>query len=114
MLSLKKLYKGVKKTVVALMEDDYSRRDFMRQSATTTAGLVAGGYLATSRGYAQNETINIANTVCPYSAVSEQARFEQVLSLYTNDIVDKRLKIRIKEKSLTFPCPAHRRGSPRG
>ncbi len=41
------------------MTENRSRRDFMRQSATGAAGLLAGGYLATAKGYAENETINI-------------------------------------------------------
>jgi predicted dehydrogenase len=41
------------------MKENCSRRDFIHQSATGTAGLLAGGYLATAKGYAENETINI-------------------------------------------------------
>ncbi|MCF6286739.1 MAG: Gfo/Idh/MocA family oxidoreductase, partial [Candidatus Hydrogenedentes bacterium] len=41
------------------MSESNSRRDFIRQSATSSAALMVGGYLATAKGYAQNETINI-------------------------------------------------------
>src|SRR5690349_7323899 len=36
-----------------------SRREFVGRSALGAAGLLTGGYLATSRGYAANETLNI-------------------------------------------------------
>ncbi len=52
-------------------------------------------------------SITESGTEYLYTAKSGQARFDQKLSLYANDIVDKQLKIWIKEKSLTFPRPAH-------
>ncbi len=42
------------------MAKEVSRRTFIRQSSHASAALFAGGYLATSRGYAANESLNIA------------------------------------------------------
>jgi predicted dehydrogenase len=42
------------------MSEKYVRREFLERLGIGTAGLIAGGYLATPSGYAANETIQIA------------------------------------------------------
>lgn len=42
------------------MQDANTRRDFLARAALGTGGILAAGYTATARGFAANETINVA------------------------------------------------------